>query len=114
MSVPHDRGLDGLRTLVVEDDFFVAESIVGALSGFACVLVGPVSSVTDACRLAEQAEIDVALLDAVIRGGNSEPVAMPTAHESGVPLRDTPLFLLFKSTWHGCCRRTCLSAGSRP
>ncbi len=38
-------------------------------------MVGPVANVKEACNLAKQAEIDVALLDVVISGGNSEPVA---------------------------------------
>ncbi len=75
MSPADKNGLHGLRTLVVEDDFFVAQSLALVLSRFGCEVVGPVATVQDACNLAEQAELDMAILDVVIRGGNSEPVA---------------------------------------
>jgi two-component SAPR family response regulator len=75
MTAAHDDALKGLRTLVVEDDFFVAQSLALVLSKFGCEVVGPVATVQDACNLAEQAEIDMGILDVVIRGGNSEPVA---------------------------------------
>ena len=75
MTAANDDGLNGLRTLVVEDDFFVAQSLALILSRFGCEVVGPVATVQDACNLAAQAELDMAILDVVIRGGNSEPVA---------------------------------------
>ena len=67
--------LSGLRILVVEDDFFVARSLGILLEALDCVVVGPASTVEEACRLVKEEEIDAAVLDIALSPGTSAPVA---------------------------------------
>ena len=69
----HD--LKGLRVLVVEDDFDVAEGLRAVLVSAGCEVVGPVSTVEDACELAKTATLDAAVLDIALSPGTSAPVA---------------------------------------
>jgi len=69
----HD--LKGLRVLVVEDDFDVAEALRAVLVSAGCEVVGPVSTVEDACELAKTATLDAAVLDIALSPGTSAPVA---------------------------------------
>jgi hypothetical protein len=43
--------LEGLRVLVVEDDFDVALSLRSMLSSLGCEVIGPVSTAEDACEI---------------------------------------------------------------
>ncbi len=67
--------LDGLRVLVVEDDFDVAESLKVMLSVLGCHVVGPASTSDEACRLVKEGPVDVAILDIALSPGTSAPVA---------------------------------------
>lgn len=67
--------LDGVRVLVVEDDFLVAKSLGRVLSGCGAEVVGPVATSEDACALAESEHVDVAVLDVVLQNGNSASIA---------------------------------------
>lgn len=73
-----------LRILVVEDNFLVAMSIERALARRGCHIVGPVATVIDGRRLAEETDLDGAILDVNIRGGTSEPIAEALEHR-GLP-----------------------------
>jgi two-component SAPR family response regulator len=85
-------GLAGLRVLVVEDEMLIALLIEDVLTDMGCVVVGPVSSLDEALRLArdEATPISIAILDVTIRGGLVFPVvdaliarAVPFALASG-------------------------------
>ena len=69
------ESLKGLRVLVVEDDFDVAEALRAVLVSAGCEVVGPVSTVEDACELAKTARLDAAVLDIALSPGTSAPVA---------------------------------------
>lgn len=68
--------LKGLRLLVVEDEALVAMLIEDILLDLDCVVVGPVGTVAQALALLRQEEIDGALLDVNLGGGErSYPIA---------------------------------------
>ncbi|MHC5114944.1 MAG: response regulator [Planctomycetota bacterium] len=70
-----DSPLAGLRVLVVEDDYFVARSLGVLLEALDAAVVGPASTVEQACDLVRDEEIDVAVLDITLSPGTSAPVA---------------------------------------
>ncbi len=69
------KSLKGLRVLVVEDDFDVAEALRRELESAGCDVVGPVSTVQEACDLAKTQALDAAVLDIALSPGTSAPVA---------------------------------------
>ncbi len=69
------ESLEGLRVLVVEDDFDVAEALRAELESGGCHVVGPVSTVEEACDLAKTQALDAAVLDIALSPGTSAPVA---------------------------------------
>ena len=72
MTAPN---LAGRRILVVEDDMLIAVLIEEELQELGCVVVGPVSKLDAALRLADSPGLDAAILDVNIRGGLVYPVA---------------------------------------
>lgn len=66
--------LTGLRILVVEDDTLIAVAIEEVLLGLGCVVVGPAAKLDAALRLASDEDLDAAILDVTIRGGQVFPV----------------------------------------
>ena len=66
---------EGRQVLVVEDEMMIVLMIEDTLSGLGAEVVGPVSRLDAALRLAKEGRIDAAVLDINIRGGNSYPVA---------------------------------------
>lgn len=67
--------LVGRRILVVEDDLLIACLIEEALHGLGCIVVGPVSKLDHALRIAHEEKFDAAILDINIRGGTVFSVA---------------------------------------
>lgn len=67
--------LDGLRVLVVEDNFVLAESMRWALQGMGCAVVGPAPTSERALELMDEEGVDVAILDIDLQGVSSIPVA---------------------------------------
>ena len=67
--------LDGLRVIVVEDNFAVASSLTWLLESYGCQIVGTAGSVAAGCKLVDEVDFDVGVLD--IRLGDSDvtPVA---------------------------------------
>ena len=76
--------LKGLRVLVVEDTFLVADMIADQLQECGCDVVGPVSRVGPAAALAAQETLSGALLDVNLAGEESFPVAR-ILRERGIP-----------------------------
>jgi CheY-like chemotaxis protein len=75
MASELDR-LRGLRILVVEDTFLLAEELNDLLLELGCETIGPAASARDALAFAAGNELDGALLDVNLsRGETSFPVA---------------------------------------
>ncbi len=69
------QGLKGLRILVVEDVFLMAEVISDQLAECGCTVIGPVAHLAEAEALAREAPLDGALLDVNLAGEASFPLA---------------------------------------
>ncbi len=80
--------LSGLRVLVVEDNFFIARSLVHDLTELECKVIGPAANVADASRLIRDSALDLAILDINLTSGTSEPVARE------LQCRQTPFFFI--------------------
>lgn len=83
-----DKGLTGLRILVVEDNFLAAEVVRDALESTGCTVVGPVGRIADGLRLAEQEALDGAVLDVNLNGNWCFPIA------EALRRRDVPFIFL--------------------
>ncbi len=68
MMLTSEAGLKGLRILVAEDEYLLADDVCDALMQAGAHVVGPVPSVDGAARLIEGEAIDAALLDINLRG----------------------------------------------
>jgi len=84
-----DADLSGMKILVVEDNFLIADVLCEALRGCGCEVVGPAQNVERGEDLVEQAAIDDgrltgALLDVNLNGQTSFPLASKL-RELGVP-----------------------------
>jgi CheY-like chemotaxis protein len=69
------KPLEGLRILVVEDNFLAAEVVRDALERSGCIVVGPVGRVADGLNLAQQEKLDGAVLDINLNGDRCFPIA---------------------------------------
>lgn len=67
--------LAGLRLLIVEDEYMVAEHIGMLLEEFGCDVAGPVSTIEEALAAVGAGGLDGALLDANLGGDSSAPIA---------------------------------------
>ncbi|GLS20980.1 response regulator [Labrys miyagiensis] len=72
------------RIPVVEDEMMITLVVEEVLKELGCLIVGPANKLEAALRLARQEEIDAAILDITIRGGQVFPVA-EVLIERGVP-----------------------------
>lgn len=84
MTDTEQLSLDGLRVLVVEDNYVLAESMRWALQGLGCEVVGPVPTAERALELVGAAKIDAAILDIDLQGLSSTPIARKLG-ELGLP-----------------------------
>ena len=62
------RALEGLRVLVVEDEFLIAMNLEEDLRAAGCHVIGPVSDLAAAMTAASAEKFDIALLDVNLRG----------------------------------------------
>ncbi|WP_304171581.1 response regulator [Phenylobacterium aquaticum] len=76
--------LAGLRVLIVEDEMMVSMLIEDMLGDLGCHVVGPAARLDEALALAENAEIDCAVLDVNLGGQSTFPVA-DLLRAKGVP-----------------------------
>src|SRR5262249_38677888 len=76
--------LEGLRVLVVEDSFLVADAICDVLSERGCEVIGPAPNLERGWRLSQQESLDGAVLDVNLGGELSFPIAVTLA-ERGIP-----------------------------
>lgn len=78
-------GIAGLRLLLVEDDYLLAQFLTEILELMGAHVIGPVASVDDALDVIERCpDIDAAILDVNLRGEPVYPVADLLGH------RDVP------------------------
>jgi CheY-like chemotaxis protein len=75
MNLDRSAEPNGLRVLVVEDEYLVADDISETLQELGYQVAGPAATVSEAMTLIEQGSIDCALLDANLDGLSSSPVA---------------------------------------
>ena len=78
------KSLNGVRILVVEDNFLAAEVVRDLLESGGCSVVGPVGRIADALRLAEHEALDGAILDVNLNGERCFPIAL-ALRQRGVP-----------------------------
>jgi|SRR6266436_2495569 len=67
--------LRGLRLLVVEDIFLIAESLSALLRDYGCDVIGPVAHLERGLDLAREGRLDGAILDVDLHGKLSFPIA---------------------------------------
>lgn len=68
-------GLQGLRILVVEDEFLVASLIQDFLETAGCRVAGPIARLAEAVKAAQVETCDAAVLDVNLGGHRVYPVA---------------------------------------
>lgn len=78
------RPLEGIRVLLVEDEYLVAMMAEDMLHDLGAQVFGPADSAEKALQHVEYEEFDCAILDVNLRGGTSEPVAKTLASR-GIP-----------------------------
>ena len=79
--------LKGLRVLVVEDEMMVSMLIEDMLSDLGCTVVGPASRLDEAIELANQAELDCAVLDVNLGAENGLDVLVQIQKQHpGLPI----------------------------
>lgn len=67
--------LDGVRVLVVEDEYLVAILIEEILESAGCVVSGPISRLPEALDAVDHDDFDAAVLDVNLAGERIDPVA---------------------------------------
>jgi CheY-like chemotaxis protein len=67
--------LEGLRVLVVEDEFLVATLIEDMLTSAGCVVSGPIPRLAEALDAVHGGTFDAAVLDVNLAGDRIDPVA---------------------------------------
>lgn len=81
---PEVEHLDGVRVLIVEDEFLVAIQLEDTLAGLGCAVLEPAHSMEEAHNALDQHEFDIAVLDINIAGEPVYPIARWLA-DSGIP-----------------------------
>jgi DNA-binding response OmpR family regulator len=74
MSFYDDRWR-GMRLLIVEDEYFLAQDLAYHFQNLGAKVLGPVGTVLDALTLLKSADIEAAVLDINLRGERVYPVA---------------------------------------
>ena len=74
--------LEGLRVLVVEDEFLVATLIEDMLETAGCVVSGPIPRVAEALDVMNEGAYDAAILDVNLAGERVDPVANALSHRN--------------------------------
>lgn len=85
----HSASLKGLRVLVVEDQFLVAEDLAQTLTDWGCEVLGPAAEVKSALKIVASHTLDGAILD--INLGHHE-TSFPVA--AVLRQRDVPFVFL--------------------
>jgi DNA-binding response OmpR family regulator len=75
MSVAADWSWRGLRLLIVEDEYFLAQDLADQFQDLEVEVLGPAGTVADALRVLASSEVQGAVLDVNLRGERVYPVA---------------------------------------
>ncbi|MFL6737272.1 MAG: response regulator [Sphingomonas sp.] len=67
--------LRGVRVLVVEDEYYIADDLRRELTASGARVVGPVSTIAKAQEALDRAEFDCVLLDLNLHGDSAVPIA---------------------------------------
>ena len=73
--MPDAGAINGLRVLIVEDEFLLALSLEDDLVLAGCVTIGPFSNLGDATQATRREEFDLAILDVNLGGEPIYPLA---------------------------------------
>jgi DNA-binding response OmpR family regulator len=90
--------LQNIRVLIVEDDPIIGLDLSETIAAAGALVLGPAHDVRSALTLIESSRVDAAVLDHVIVGGNSQPIAdllvrrgvaflFHTSHRGDLPTR---------------------------
>jgi CheY-like chemotaxis protein len=90
--------LEGLRVLIVEDDPIIGLDLSETIAAAGAFVMGPAHDVPSALALLENAPVNAAVLDHLIVGGDSRPIAdllvrrgvgflFHTSHRGDLPTR---------------------------
>jgi DNA-binding response OmpR family regulator len=77
--------LAGVRVLIVEDSFLVAEDLADTVTELGCTVVGPAGTLADGLRHAADADLDGALLDVNLSNNETSFPIAERLRERGVP-----------------------------
>ena len=75
--------LSGIRAIIVENNFTVAQSLKWMLESCGCEVTGMVATPDAALELIARVPFDVALLDIQLSGGSAAPVAARISERGG-------------------------------
>src|SRR5436190_24106263 len=89
-----DRPLENVRVLLVEDDPIIAIDLRQTLESAGATVIGPAHDVASAKALMQESPFDVAVLDHLIVGGDSLPLANEFSRRG--------LRFLYQPPWHPC------------
>ncbi|NUQ18634.1 MAG: response regulator, partial [Sphingomonas sp.] len=67
--------MEGVRVLVVEDEYFIADDFRRELSAAGAVIVGPASSFSTAAKKIDEGAFDCAVIDLNLHGESALPLA---------------------------------------
>ena len=76
--------INGLRVLIVEDEYYLADDLKSELRSHGAEIVGPVASLEEARACVEQGAFDCAILDMNLRGDMAFPLADQLT-DAGIP-----------------------------
>ncbi len=77
--------LNGMRVLLVEDTWIIAQSYAGLLDPLGVSVVGPAANVADATRMLGENVIDAALVDVNLQGEFASDL-IDAIHRRGIPI----------------------------
>src|SRR5438552_3098180 len=83
---PLSSELMGVRILVVEDSWTVANSLKRVLLLLGADVAGPAATIAEAERLTAEHAPDVALVDIHLRGGERASGLIDRLHDKGIPV----------------------------
>lgn len=76
--------LDGKRVLITEDEFAIALDLARELEQAGAEVVGPARTVNDALAIIDEADLDGAIVDVLLRSGSFFQVA-DALEDRGIP-----------------------------
>jgi DNA-binding response OmpR family regulator len=74
-SLQPESGLRGLRILIVEDEYYLADDLAAALKGAGAEVLGPAGTLEDADQAVLAGGFDCAVVDMNLRGDMAFPIA---------------------------------------